>query len=136
MGLNKDKRAFVRIDGSGRIVPGSLIFRKSKPKTGKWKEISGYECCNGLELFYTPDSFPIIFPQIALLCDGIMVDYKFLVGEYADIHILVDALNAGESNAYGYYAVQSNGSIKLTVPNAVKQQFCPSGTLTFFVSAS
>ena len=39
-------KAFVRYDGSGRIVAGSLILRKNKPKVGKWKEISAYECCN------------------------------------------------------------------------------------------
>jgi hypothetical protein len=39
-------KAFVRYDGSHRIVAGSLILRKNKPKVGKWKEISAYECCN------------------------------------------------------------------------------------------
>ena len=38
-------KAFVRFDGSGRIVAGSLILRKNKPKVGKWKEITAYECC-------------------------------------------------------------------------------------------
>jgi len=38
-------KAFVRFDGSGRIVAGSLILRKNKPKVGKWKEINAYECC-------------------------------------------------------------------------------------------
>jgi hypothetical protein len=42
----KDLKAFVRIDGSGRVVAGSLILRKSKPKVGKWHEIPAYECCN------------------------------------------------------------------------------------------
>jgi hypothetical protein len=42
----KDLKAFVRIDGQGRVVAGSLILRKSKPKVGKWKEIPAYECCN------------------------------------------------------------------------------------------
>ena len=42
----KDLKAFVRIDGSGRVVAGSLILRKSKPKVGKWREIPAYECCN------------------------------------------------------------------------------------------
>jgi len=44
-----DKRvlkAFVRIDGSGRDVGGSLILRQKKPKIGKWREIVAYECCN------------------------------------------------------------------------------------------
>jgi hypothetical protein len=39
-------KAFVRFDGSGRIVAGSLVLRKNKPKVGKWKEIPAYECCN------------------------------------------------------------------------------------------
>lgn len=42
----KDLKAFVRIDGSGRVVAGSLILRKNKPKVGKWQEIPAYECCN------------------------------------------------------------------------------------------
>ncbi len=44
-----DKRplkAYVRFDGTGRIVPSSLILRRKKPKVGKWVEIQAYECCN------------------------------------------------------------------------------------------
>lgn len=43
-----DKRplkAFVRFDGSGRVVAGSLILRRKMPKVGKWQEITAYECC-------------------------------------------------------------------------------------------
>lgn len=47
MATNKrDLKAYVRFDGSGRIVPGSLVLRRNKPKVGNWKEIQGYECCN------------------------------------------------------------------------------------------
>lgn len=47
MSSNKrDLKAFVRFDGSGRVVAGSLILRRQKPKVGKWQEIVGYECCN------------------------------------------------------------------------------------------
>lgn len=46
MGSNKrDLKAYVRYDGSGRVVAGSLILRRQKPKVGKWTEIQGYECC-------------------------------------------------------------------------------------------
>lgn len=44
--LNRNLRAFVRFDGQGRVVAGSLILRKSKPKVGRWQEILAYECCN------------------------------------------------------------------------------------------
>jgi hypothetical protein len=41
----RDLKAYVRFDGTGRIVPGSLVLRRTKPKVGNWKEIEGYECC-------------------------------------------------------------------------------------------
>ena len=45
MSDKKDLKAFVRYDGSGRVVSGSLILRKKAPRVGKWKEITTYECC-------------------------------------------------------------------------------------------
>ena len=44
-----DKRplkAYVRFDGTGRVVAGSLLLRRKMPKVGKWMEIQAYECCN------------------------------------------------------------------------------------------
>ena len=38
--------AYVRFDGSGRVVTGSLILRRKMPKVGRWEEIPAYECCN------------------------------------------------------------------------------------------
>lgn len=46
----RDLKAYVRFDGTGRIVPGSLVLRRSIPKNGNWKEITAYECCNPLGL--------------------------------------------------------------------------------------
>jgi hypothetical protein len=43
---NRPLKAFVRFDGTGRIVPSSLILRRKKPKVGNWVEIPAYECCN------------------------------------------------------------------------------------------
>ena len=43
---NRNLKAYVRYDGSGRVVAGSLVLRKNKPKVGRWKEIQAYECCN------------------------------------------------------------------------------------------
>ena len=46
-GINsRPLKAYVRFDGSGRIVAGSLILRRKKPKVGEWVEIPAYECCN------------------------------------------------------------------------------------------
>lgn len=42
----KDLKAYVRLDGSGRVVAGSLVLRKKTPKVGKWMEVRAYECCD------------------------------------------------------------------------------------------
>ncbi len=41
----KDLKAYVRYDGNGRVVAGSLILRRQKPKVGNWVEDPAYECC-------------------------------------------------------------------------------------------
>lgn len=47
MGSNRrELKAYVRIDGSGRVVAGSLVLRRKMPKVGKWREIAAHECCN------------------------------------------------------------------------------------------
>ena len=46
MATNNKLKAFVRFDGTGRVIPGSLILQAKKPKVGNWKEIPANECCN------------------------------------------------------------------------------------------
>ena len=53
MATNKKLKAFARIDGTGRVVPGSLVLRERKPKTGKWKEVEANECCNTIDACFT-----------------------------------------------------------------------------------
>jgi hypothetical protein len=49
MATNKrDLKAYARFDGTGRIVPGSLVLRRNKPKVGNWIEVQAYECCDPL----------------------------------------------------------------------------------------
>jgi hypothetical protein len=43
---NNKLKAFVRFDGSGRVVSSSLIVQAFKPKVGNYKEIDAKECCN------------------------------------------------------------------------------------------
>ena len=46
MATNNKLKAYVRYDGTGRVIAGSLILQRSKPKVGNWKEIPANECCN------------------------------------------------------------------------------------------
>ena len=46
MSTNRNQKAYIRIDGSGRDVAGSLLLRNKKPGNGKWREVLAHECCN------------------------------------------------------------------------------------------
>ena len=46
-------KAFVRFDGTGRIIPSSLIVQAFKPKVGNWQEIDANECCNYIPITTT-----------------------------------------------------------------------------------
>ena len=55
MAKNNNLKAYVRYDGTGRIIPGSLILNRFKPAVGNWQETPAYECCN-----YTPVTVPAL----------------------------------------------------------------------------
>ena len=64
----KDLKAYVRFDGTGRAIAGSLILQRFKPKDGNWKEIQAYECCD-------PSCPSPVFEQ-----DWIIADVQTVVG--------------------------------------------------------
>jgi hypothetical protein len=39
-------KAWVRYDGTGRVISGGPIFQANKPKVGNWKQINANLCCN------------------------------------------------------------------------------------------
>ena len=43
---NNKLKAFIRFDGTGRLIAGSLILRRNKPTVGDWEEIPASVCCN------------------------------------------------------------------------------------------
>lgn len=43
---NNKLKAYVRYDGTGRVIPGSLILQRFKPKVGNWSEINSTLCCD------------------------------------------------------------------------------------------
>lgn len=54
----KDLKAFVRYDGTGRVIAGSNILQRNKPKVGKWEQIGAYECCDP---YCTPPNYGVDF---------------------------------------------------------------------------
>ena len=69
MGNLRDLKAFVRYDGSGRVVAGSLIFRKKKPTVGNFQQIQSYQCCNYDQSPVVVDVqtvFPFTYPDFVI----------------------------------------------------------------------
>lgn len=58
MATNKrDLKMYFRYDGNHRIIPGSNILSRVKPKGGgTWTEMNAYECCNSTTTTTTTDS--------------------------------------------------------------------------------
>lgn len=101
----RDLKAYARFDGTGRIVPGSLVLRRQKPKVGKWTEVQTYECCNQNQV---PVLVLIDGPTFPLSAVGIEVgpnngDFLqpftvFTEGSAADLAALVVLLNNAAKN--------------------------------------
>lgn len=122
----KDLKAFVRYDGTGRLISGSLILQRNKPKVGNWKQIGAYECCDPscLPPVYGED---FIIPEIINAEGGVII--VILTNPFTGVILQVGAvecvsepgriltlkvetLPAG-SNPYLYF-----------VPNSILEQTC------------
>ena len=142
MATNKrDLKAYVRYDGTGRIIPGSLVLRRSKPKVGDWKEIQTYECCDGGGTFttqivynYVPgDPDPIIQLGLGFLvkCEGTTVlsyNIEYPLGTNT-IQEIVDYLNT-TFTGIATFSVVNSFTVSVTFSNVISNALCSSGTLT------
>jgi hypothetical protein len=75
MSNQRNLKAFVRYDGSGRVVAGSLVLRKKKPKVGRWEEILTYECCGDSPTTTTTTTLDPR-PRISLTACGPLLPYQ------------------------------------------------------------
>jgi hypothetical protein len=135
---NRPLKAYVRYDGSGRAVSSSLIWRKNKPKVGNWKEVQGYECCDGGGTFTTQIAFsPLpdqqIYPGLGLnvFCEETLV-LSYLITYPSEINTIqetVDYLNT-TFTGIATFSVVNSFTASVTFSDIIANALCPSGTLT------
>ena len=128
MSTNKrDLKAYVRYDGSGRVVAGSLILRRNKPKVGNWQQVQGYECCNQNQSPVLVDtgelSFPLTYASLEVGPQN--GDWYQRIDSYtdltaADIDELASIFNASFKNLGSFKVV--DGDLYWT-PNAAIAEF-------------
>jgi hypothetical protein len=133
MANQRDLKAFVRYDGSGRVVAGSLILRKQKPKVGNWQEIQGYACCNGATLITTVTTTITNF-QVKLFCGGTLTETLISGQNSASVADLVSKLNATYS-LLGVFSTTGGTNLTLVMTGAQVQAICPNSAPTFTVTA-
>jgi len=129
---NRPLKAFVRFDGNGKVVSSSLIWRKNKPKVGKWKEIQGYECCNDVTLTHEVVDTDIKAVTLRLFCNGTEIHYLYTSQNASNITEIINILN-GTFNSLGVFSNPSGDIVQLVMSGAQKAALCPEGTLTFDV---
>ena len=121
----RDLKAYVRYDGSGRVVPGSLILRRKMPKVGKWTEVQGYQCCSTLTLNSgTLNSFPYASAAFVVYCDA-SGQYSYVNTDISVTNIdeLVAALNAAGSGV-GTFSVAPDGvTVNITLSEGTQASF-------------
>ena len=131
MGNQRDLKAFVRYDGSGRVVAGSLIFRRKKPTIGNFQEINSYKCCNfdqSTIVVTVQSSFPFTYPDFVLQGNGGNEQFIFA---YAQTSGPVN--NIAELAAYYTNTLQYLGTFKVLSGDLV---FTPNAaTAAIFVGA-
>jgi hypothetical protein len=133
MQLDKKLKAFVRYDGSQRVVPGSLILRKNKPKVGTWKEVSSNYCCDGIGINHTPSSLSIANVDLTLTCSSgksIVVNTNTAS---TNMVTLLAALNAS-AGYLGVFTSPNGTTVNFVVNTDVANTLCYGATLSFSVA--
>jgi len=133
MANQRDLKAFVRYDGSGRVVAGSLILRRNKPKVGNWQQIQGYECCNGATLTTTVTTTITNF-QVKIFCGGTLTETLISGQNSSSVADLVTKLNATYS-LLGVFSTTGGTNLTLVMTGSQVQAICPNSAPTFTVTA-
>lgn len=144
MALDRNLKAWSRLDGMGRIVPGSTVLRKQKPKNGTWEENKTYQCCNTITISYTVANTAITSLDFIVYCNSTLVFANYTGSNSTTAGDIVDILNnqvATEFPAIGSFStpdrsVTSNAVINFTTTTDLAKIFCSySAGLSFVVEA-
>jgi hypothetical protein len=124
MSTNRNQKAYIRIDGSGRDVAGSLILRNKKPGNGKWREILAYECCNLVTTTTTENPLAVgKFYSGGIIASSSIIDNQVMIvsledlgtatwynGSFVTIGTTATGLKTGSANTDSIISTQGAGT--------------------------
>jgi hypothetical protein len=126
-------KGYVRFDGQGRIIPGSLILRKKKPALGTWKEVPAYECCNSVTVSSVVADVELIIAGLNLYCNGTLIGTYSTGSVTAGINDVAQVLT-DVFGMLGSFVAVGEDTIKFTMSLEQKTALCPVGTLSFTIT--
>jgi len=142
--ISSKKKAFVKYDSQGNIVPGSLIVTGKLPKPGIWKEVVINACCstgNIVNKWYLFNAFApaelngaITFPNHLLSEGSLDPNQVGVVDGEVQIYINIFDQAGVDNSAELLQLVDNYGNLTLTQgTNSVTYYFIPGAfnTLTF-----
>lgn len=136
MANRRDLRGFVRIDGSHRLVPNSLILRKNKPKVGRWEEVDVWECCNGITTTTTTTAIPCV--EYMMVGTPAQSFYLFWVDCYGVEHsVIIDSADPFYFCAEeGNYSFDGGGTVEDMGPCTLTTTTTAApGCVTYYIGA-
>jgi len=137
----KGLKAWVRYDGNNNAVASSLIFQKSKPKVGKWKEYMDVNLCCP-----TPDPTTLLsstvsesegvycVEAVSISCnDSASIFYPVSDLFSVSLEELILGLNTQLGNL-GVWEAVSETEVGVNISTSFLNTFCPGGTITISFS--
>lgn len=133
MAKNFKLHTYIRVDASGRDVPGTNILRLKRPVTGNWREVTAYQCCTAFTLVSsTPADVTLSGVTFTLSCDAEVISVNNISTATTTLAGIVTLLNANLSY-YGKF-VANGTAIDLEFNSELATALCPDGTLTFVIT--
>lgn len=133
----KGLKAWVRFDGNNNAVASSLIFQKSKPKVGNWKEYMDVNLC-------CPPSVPTTLLSnevsngegvycvegVGIACNDVTIVFYPVFDLFSvSLEELILGLNAQLGNLGTWVAVSST-EVGVNISDSFLNTLCPGGTIT------
>jgi len=129
--MNKNLKAFGRIDAQGRLVAGSVVYRLKKP-TGDYIEVQSSQCCNfDKTLTFTTEveaTYTIV--GLRLSCNGTRI-YEGNTSAAAEDYTALKSILLDIYPMLGTFTVFSNDVVTLEIKESLKKSFCPTGIFSF-----
>ena len=122
---NNKLKAFVRFDGSGRIIPSSLIVQAFKPKVGNYKQINSKECCLDNECAAPVYERDWVIDNVTSIEGGIVVDV--LTNPFENYTLQLQYVNCITGNGIGTIVTvgpDNNYTLAWFIPTAILDEGC------------